>query len=196
MSVGSAYLFKIGSRSFVLNRERHPSARDIALHLFLLEEGENLKDAYVSYLYALKLDSQDTAKLSQLSWRSPDRKLWPDISSLCNIQNSIGETALANQLNIYTLKEAHDKLRRSVIHVMRISTMAMFNGKEYLLERVLREIDNKLNRLSTELVRYHADDDRSKELDFTLIEKPLKDAAHSTVNLLKALCKIADGIAV
>lgn len=194
--MGSTFLFKIDGCNFVLNRGSQSSARNIALHLFLREEGENLKEAYVYYISALKLYSPETASLSQRSWRSPDRRLWPDVSTLSSLQHSIVGTPLAKQLNVCAVKESFGILRGYISRVVSMSKMAMFWGNEYLLERVLHRADVSLDRLGVELIRYQTDDDWSEELDFTPIEELLKEVAMLIGDLLKTLCKLAEKVGI
>ena len=190
------FLFTVDSYSFALGWDERSKALDIARYLFLREEGEKLKAAYFRYLDVFKLGGQDTAELAQRSWRTLDRKLWPDASSVSEIQAGVSGAAVPRELSVYVVKEAYDGLRRAVSNVAYVSAMAMFEGKEYLLKRVLREADDVINRLGVELVRFKSDAEQGKPCDFVPIETPVKAVAISTGDLLKALCRLADEVTI
>ena len=192
----SPFLFTVDDYSFMLEWDEQFKTLDIARYLFLRDDGDKLKESYVRYLVAFNLGGREVDKLSQRSWRRMDRNLWLSASMISEVQSRLNESAVSGEFSVYVVKGAYDGIRRSVGSVARVSRMAMFEGKEYLLEHALRDADDVIDRLGVELVRYKLDTELGKPCDFAPIGEPIKSVAVISGNLLKSLCKIADEITI
>ncbi len=192
--LGTALSLIVVIISFEIERINRSKSLNAARYLLLRDEGESLKEAYVRYLDTLRLGGECTVKLSGRSWQALKRDCWPDVAIISEVQSCIGTKSLSGTYDFLVIKNAYSELRMYVNAFKDISTIALFEGKEYLVNPVLWEADFTVNSLSAKLFPLESKCDSARQVDLSSIESQIREAGLASGEFLKALCKLADSV--
>jgi len=193
-ALGAAIALVVVLISFALQNWSRSKALEPARYLFLRQEGEGLKEAFIRYVDTLRIGQQSSVILAGKSWKALKREFWPDIDTISTIQSSIDKSQVSGQYENQALTCTYNQLRTSLEEVVSKSATAIFEGKESLIVPVLWEADFKVGSLWAKLSGIGAGRVEQQSLELTSVEKQIKEAGIAVGELLKALCKLGKGI--
>ena len=197
VSLGAALALIVVLINFEIQRKMRSTAMNLARFVFLREQGENLKEAYIRYVDTLRLGGKNTGTLAGQSWKALKREFWPDIHCISNIQSSIGRLSLPNSVNGQAFHRAYQELRASVQEIVRAaSTTAIFESKEKLVEDTIFQADFKIGLLGSKLIPLQLSRDTDLEYDLRELELEIKNAATSSGEVLEGLCKLGNVVKI
>lgn len=164
--------------------------------LFLREQGESLKEAYIRFVDTLGLGGSHSVALAGESWQGLDQMYWPDIQTIERIQSNITSKSLitSNFTSIQPIKIAYDALLIAVKDVLRTTSTSIFEGNEDLTKNVLFEAYFHVNKLAVKLNPINVPPTASLQTHLTGMEPDIKQAAIASGKVLMDLCRLADKI--
>lgn len=178
---------------FKLEQQNRSRVLNAARYLFLRKEGENLNESYIRFVSTLRFTAS-TVSLAGKSWQAMKAEYWPDISTISEVQSSINTGILTGTYDYSTIRAAYNALQLSVENVVLMSATAIFEGKENIFKSTLWNADFKVHVLSSRLLSLACRTELDSDVDLMPIQTEIKEAALSSGELLKSLCKLAKGV--
>jgi hypothetical protein len=169
--------------------------------LFLRQEAQELKESYVIFINALRIDGQPLVTLTGKTWQSLDKTIWPDRDTISAVQKIISQSSITGVYDGKAIWDKYQRLRKATEAVVHASAAtSVFEGNEKLIEGVLWKADYDVRLPEPKLIlliRPRTDIPiEAVDVDLSIVADSLKNAVISTGALLENLCGLGTDIRV
>jgi len=167
---------------------------------FLKTQGQNLEEAFITFVDFLNLGGNSTSNLVKKTWQTTNKELWPDTDSISMLQSKITELPLPNSIEIVGFRNAFTNLKLAVNEIVRAaSTTSVFEGKERLTRHAVFDADFAFGALAAKLISASINmqkPSRDDVFDPTHIGLEIKSAINASAEVLKDLCKLGGQVKI
>lgn len=191
VTMGAAFSLLTVIISLQLESGKRQNALNTARFLFLSEDVEGFKDALIAYLNKFRLAGEARIPVSQSSWESFDKKLWPQKRVLRQLTRSISSHNISGMYTVKDVKASVNDLADALQKIISASATNIFEGKEHLVKRAVFTALFELKFLKGALPEIILDCNEDDEIDLSKMAPRLKQCAIICSKVLEDMAGLA-----